>query len=180
LGVTEPAPDAQPPKPSDWRELMSWAARPDERWMHAANLDEARIKELAPLVELPDVMIDAALRESSYPRLESKERWCAFALSLPESGEVPRTPILLLVCQKHLLSLSLHEVGIQSRPAYEDVPWGTRCALHVIRTVLDHNERHAAEVENELRALERLDPDQSPEKFFQDVFRLKRTLTLAK
>src|SRR5205085_9012372 len=163
LGVTEPAPDAQPPKPSDWRELMSWAARPDERWMHAANLDEARIKELAPLVELPDVMIDAALRESSYPRLEAKERWCAFAVSLPGGKDQPRTPILLLVCEKHLLSLSLREVDIQSRPAYDDVPWGTRCALHVIREVLDRNESHAAQVERELRELERLDPNHSPE-----------------
>jgi Mg2+ and Co2+ transporter CorA len=125
-------------------------------------------------------MIDAALRESSYPRLETKERWCAFAVSLPSGKEVPRTPILLLVCEKHLLSLSLHDADIQSRPAYEDVPWGTRCALHVIRTVLDRNESHAAQVERELRALERLDPNHSRESFFGDVFRLKRTLALAK
>jgi Mg2+ and Co2+ transporter CorA len=168
------------PRPIEWNALLDWAEKPDQRWVHAANLDEARIKEIAPLADLPDVMIAAALRESSYPRLESKERWCAFALSLPGSRDRPRTPVLLLVCQQHLLSLSLHAVELQERPAYDDVPWGTRCALHVIRAVLDRNEQHAAEVENELRALERLDPDQSPEKFFQDVFRLKRTLTLAK
>ena len=106
------------------------------RWVHAWNLDEAHIKEISPEIELPDVMIDAALRESSYPRLESKERWCAFSVSLPGGKETPRTPILLLVCEQHLLSLALHDVDIQARPAYEDVPWGTRCALHVIRTVL--------------------------------------------
>ena len=161
----------------DWRELMAWARRPDERWMHAANLDAPRIKELAKLVELPDVMVDAALRESSYPRLESSKRWCAFALSLPGK---PRTPVMLLVSERHLLSLSLHEVDVQRAPAYQDVPWGTRCALQVIRTVLDRNEQLAAEVERDLRRLEGLDPDQSPGNFFEDIFRLKRELALAK
>src|SRR5213075_2992656 len=96
---------------SDWSALRKWVREPDERWLHAANLDEARIKEIAPDIELPEVMIDAALREA-------KERWCAFAASLPGAKDQPRTPILLLVCEKHLLSLSLHQVDIQSRPAY--------------------------------------------------------------
>ena len=173
-------PNDTEPQGADWNALLEWVKKPDERWVHAANLDEARIKEISPDIELPDVMIDAALRESSYPRLEAKERWCAFAVSLPGGKDEPRTPILLLVCEKHLLSLSLHDVAIQSRPAYEDVPWGTRCALHVIRTVLDRNESHAAQVERDLREIERLDPSRSPEKFFQDVFRLKRQLSLAK
>jgi len=168
------------PQRMQWSALREWVEKPDERWLHAANLDEARIKEIAPDIELPEVMIDAALRESSYPRLEAKERWCAFAASLPGAKDQPRTPILLLVCEKHLLSLSLHQVDIQSRPAYEEVPWGTRCALHVIREVLDRNERHAAQVERELRELERLDPNHSPEDFFENVFRLKRQLALAK
>ncbi|HZE61909.1 MAG TPA: CorA family divalent cation transporter [Burkholderiales bacterium] len=168
------------PQRADWRALLDWVRKPDERWMHAANLDEARIKEIAPDVELPDVMIDAALRESSYPRLEARARWCAFAVSLPGGKKMPRTPVLLLVCERHLLSFSLHDVDIQSRPAYADVPWGTRCALHVVRAVLDRNEQHAAEVERELRELEHLDPNHSPEDFFEDVFRLKRQLTLAK
>ena len=180
LRVGSLSPNDSDPVQRDWSALCQWVRKPDERWMHAANLDEARIKEIAPDVELPDVMIDAALRESSYPRLEAKARWCAFAVSLPGGKKAPRTPVLLLVCEQHLLSLALHEVDIQSRPAYEDVPWGTRCALHVMRTVLDRNEQHAAEVERELRALEHLDPNQSPEHFFQDVFRLKRQLSLAK
>src|SRR3954469_5792320 len=179
LRVTTLAPKGSPLQ-SDWTALCRWVQQPDARWVHAWNLDEAHIKEISPEIELPDVMIDAALRESSYPRLESKERWCAFSVSLPGGKETPRTPILLLVCEQHLLSLALHEVDIQARPAYEDVPWGTRCALHVIRAVLDRNEQHAAEVERELRELEHLDPNHSPEHFFQDVFRLKRQLTLAK
>src|SRR5437764_370656 len=82
-------------------------------------------------------MVDAALRESSYPRLVSKARWCAFALSLPAGTRAPRSPVLLLVSKGHLLSLTLHPADLQAPPAYEDVPWGARCALHVINSVLE-------------------------------------------
>jgi len=84
------------------------------------------------------------------------------------------------VSKGHLLSLSLHEVELQRQPSYEDAPWGTRCALHVIAAVLDRNEALAAQVERELRGLESLRADQSPEHFFESIFRLKRNLALAK
>ena len=148
--------------------------------MHGANLDAAHIEEVAHIAELPDVMVDAALRESSYPRLESSARWVAFAMSLPGWGDAPRSPVLLLVSKDHLLSLTLHAVELQGRPAYDDVPWGSRCALHVIAAVLERNEALAAQVEHELRGLEAMDPDRSPEHFFEAIFRLKRNLALAK
>lgn len=180
LRVTELAPQQSAPEPSDWPRLMQWLARPDERWLHAANLDEARIKEIAKAVDLPEVMISAALRESSYPRLQSSGGWSAFALSLPGWANQPRTPVLLLASEKHLLSLSLHEVDIQDRPGREELPWGTRAALHVIRRVLERNENLVLRIEYELRQLETLPAQESPESFFEAVFRLKRTLTLAK
>ena len=180
LCVSSLLPEAGSPQASEWHELLAWIRKPDERWMHAANLDEARIKEIAAVVDLPDVMVDAALRESSYPRLESRARWCAFALSIPDSTRSPRSPVLMLVSKGHLLSLSLHEVALQRQPAYQETPWGTRCALHVIAAVLERNETLAAQVERELRALEALRADQSPENFFESIFRLKRQLALAK
>ena len=180
LRISALSPTDSQPRASDWDELHRWLAKPDERWMHVANLDAAHIKEIGSVVDLPDVMVDAALRESSYPRLVSKARWCAFALSLPAGTRAPRSPVLLLVSRGHLLSLTLRAMELQSRPAYEDVPWGTRCALHVIAAVLDRNETLAAQVEHELRALESVGADKSPETFFEAIFRLKRNLALAK
>jgi Mg2+ and Co2+ transporter CorA len=101
-------------------------------------------------------------------------------MSLPGWGDEPRTPVVLLVSQRHLLSLSLHAVELQTQPGNDDLPWGTRCALHVIREVLGRNEALALRVERELTHLETLPAQQSPESFFQAIFRLKRNLTLAK
>jgi len=179
LRVTELAPAGGGPRASEWRELVDWAKRPDERWLHASNVDAARIKEIAQRVDLPVAMVEAALRESSYPRLESSERWAAFALSLPGAQDAPRTPVLLLAGERHLLSLSLHAVDLQSTPPNPDLPWGARSAVHVIRQVLEKNEVLAARVERELVALETVPAPESPESFFETVFRLKRTLALA-
>src|SRR2546423_5954926 len=63
LRVTTLSPDGSPVQ-SDWAALCRWVRQPDARWVHAWNLDEAHIKEISPEIELPDVMIDAALRES--------------------------------------------------------------------------------------------------------------------
>jgi Mg2+ and Co2+ transporter CorA len=174
------APGDRAPRSTSWPELLQWAENPGEAWMHAENLDAARVREMAAVVELPEVMVDAALRETSYPRLESTPRWCALALSLPGSAEQPRTPVLLLVGERHLLSLSLRPAQLQNAPGFETLPWGARCLLHVIRDVLGRNERLADRVEDELRALEELDPNQSPGRFFETVFRLKRSTVLAK
>jgi Mg2+ and Co2+ transporter CorA len=167
-------------QPVTYEELKRWLEQPDERWMHASNLDAARVKEIAALVDLPDVMVDAALHESSYPRLQSSKQWCAFALSLPGSDRTARAPVVILVAERHLLTLSMHAAEVQARPGYEELPWGTRGALHVIARVLERNETLAAGLEQELRALEALDAGQSPEHFFESIFRLKRMLTLAK
>jgi Mg2+ and Co2+ transporter CorA len=125
-------------------------------------------------------MIDAALRETSYPRLESSKRWCAFALSLPGREDEPRSPILLLVGEKHLLSLSLHEANLQGPVGFESLPWGARCTLHVVRTVLQRNEELQGRIEHELRGLEELAADESPESFFEVTFRLKRSIALGR
>src|SRR5438105_15318998 len=44
--VTELAPEGTP-RPLEWRELIAWSTRPDERWVHAANLDAAHIEKVA-------------------------------------------------------------------------------------------------------------------------------------
>jgi Mg2+ and Co2+ transporter CorA len=175
--VSALGPNDQRARASDWRQLLDWSIAPTSVWMHAENLDAAHIQEIARVVGLPHVMLEAALRETSYPRLESSKRWGAFALSLPGPQ---RTPVLLLVAENHLLSLSLHAVELQTQPGFADLPWGARCTLHVIRRVLQDNEALAAVVEQELRELEDFDADETPQSFFAATFRLKRTLALAK
>src|SRR5439155_570983 len=51
LRVRALSPAATEPTESDWRQLLQWSAKPDERWVHADNLDAARIKEIASVVE---------------------------------------------------------------------------------------------------------------------------------
>jgi Mg2+ and Co2+ transporter CorA len=178
--VSALTPQSGEPQETDWAKLVQWIQAPTKAWLHAANLDAARTKEIAAIVDLPDVMLDAALRETSYPRLVSSARWGAFALSIPGSEHAPRNPVLLLVAERHLLSLSRHPVDLQRRPGFETLPWGARCTLYVIRHVLERNETLAGRLESELRSLEDLDADQSPSTFFEKVFRLKRSIALAK
>jgi len=167
------------PRGAGWPELERWIAAPGVSWMHAAGLDAARVEAVAKLVGLPRVMLEAALRETSYPRLESTKKWCTFALSLPGEG-ASRTPVLLMVSRESFLSLSLHAIELQTKPRFERLPWGARCVLHVVRAVLERNESLAGRTEQELRRLEALDVGRNPESFFADVFRLKRSLGLAK
>jgi Mg2+ and Co2+ transporter CorA len=178
--VTAITPAHGEPEERSWPQLLHWLAQPGRAWLHAANLDESQLREVAARVALPQAVLEAALRETSYPRLESTPRWCAFTLSFPRSDDAPRSPVLLLVAEEQLLSLSLEPLALQRRPGFEHLPWGTRSLLHVVRCVLQRNEALAARSEEELRGLETLAADESPEAFFEVVFRLKRSLTLAR
>jgi Mg2+ and Co2+ transporter CorA len=88
--------------------------------------------------------------------------------------------VLLLAGKEQLLSLSLEPLALQRRPGFDGLPWGARCLLHVIRCVLERNETLAGHAEQDLRRLEGLPVNESPEQFFEAVFRLKRALALAK
>ena len=131
---------------------------------------------------MPHVMVEAALHESSYPRLESGPRWSALSLSVPSEGDaLHRDPVLLLVAQDDMLSLALHPLDLQKTPeGLAAVPWGPRCALDVIRRVLERSEELAGRLEREVRELESLPADESPERFFEATFRLKRAIAMAK
>ena len=66
------------------------------------------------------------------------------------------------------------------RSPFDALPWGPRCALDVVRRVLGRNEELAGRLEREVRELETLPADESPERFFEATFRLKRSLSVAK
>jgi Mg2+ and Co2+ transporter CorA len=188
-----PAPSGQPqvtalrpgepaPRKSDWNELLQWAAAPTSDWLHASNLAPERLLEIASAIGVPHVMIDAALHESSYPRIESGARWTALTVSLPSAGDViHRDLVLLLVRENDVLSLAPHPLDLQQLPAESGaLPWGPRCALHIIRLVLARNEELAGRLERRVRQLEALPVSESPEDFFRQTFRLKRVLSTAK
>lgn len=180
--VTVLRPGEPAPRKCDWNELLQWAAAPTSDWLHASNLAPDRLMEIASAVGVPHVMIEAALHESSYPRIESGARWTALTVSLPSAGDAfHRDPVLLLVTANDVLSLAPHPLDLQQLPAESGaLPWGPRCALHIIRLVLVRNEELAGRLERMVRQLEELPATESPESFFRQTFHLKRVLSTAK
>ena len=180
--VTVLRPGEPSPRKCEWNELLQWATAPTSDWLHASNLAPDRLMEIASAVGVPHIMIEAALHESSYPRIESGAHWTALTLSLPAAGDpIHRDPILLLVTANDVLSLAPHPLDLQHLPAESGaLPWGPRCALHIIRLVLTRNEELAGHLERTVRQLEALPMRESPESFFGQTFRLKRVLSTAK
>ena len=180
--VTVLRPGDAAPRAGEWGDLLRWAASPTSDWLHASNLSPARLQEVASAAGAPHVMIEAALHESSYPRIESGPRWTALTLSVPSGEEgAHRDPVVLLVAENDVLSLALHPLELQKPPeGFEGLPWGPRCALGIVRRVLGRNEELAGRLERAARQLEELPPDVSPQSFFEQTFRLKRLLSTAK
>jgi magnesium transporter len=175
----------------EWSEFLRRAAsrtgegspaRPSSTWLHASNLSAEQLQQLAAAAGIPHVMMEAALHESSYPRLESGPHWSVLTVSVPYWSELTRRdPVLLLISENDVLSLAARPLELQQPPtAFETLPWGPRCTLHVIRHVLARNEDIAGRLERATRELEELPADESPESFFEKTFQLKRMLSAAK
>lgn len=179
--VTQLAPDAAAASALDWQGLQAWLAAP-RGWLHAANLEPARLDELARDTGVPRMLIDAALGAASFPRLEAGGRWVALALSLPgEDGR--REPLLLLMRGEAVLSLSLLRSELQDRaqPLPGATPvWPLRVVLGVVRLALHRYEEAGGRVERALRALEDLPAEESSGEFFSQAFVLRKRLTAAK
>ena len=180
--VTVLRPGETVPRKCDWNELLQWAAAPTSDWLHASNLAPDRLVEIASAIRVPHVMIEAALHESSYPRVESGARWTALTLSIPSASDaIHRDPVLMLVTANDVLSLAPHPLDLQQVPAESGaLPWGPRCALHIIRLALIRNEELAGRLERTVRQMEELPVRESPEGFFGQAFHLKRVLSTAK
>ncbi len=170
------------PQSSGWDALLQWIAAPTEAWMHASNLSPDRLMEIASAAGVPHVLIEAALQESSYPRIESDKHWTALTISLLSEGEtIRRDPVLLLVLENGVLSLAIHPLDIQQPPAESSMlPWGPRCALHIIRLVLALDEKFTGRLERRVRQFEELPAIESPESFFRQTLGLKRILSTIK
>jgi Mg2+ and Co2+ transporter CorA len=180
--VTRLRPGEITPHASDWDQLLQWAATPSGDWMHASSLSPERLKVISSVIGVPHVMIEAALQESSFPRIETGAHWTALTLSLPLSGaELHRVPVLLLISANSLLSLSTHQLDLQQAPIeIPDLPWGARCALFIIGNVLIRNEELAGRMERMVRQIEEMPAIQTPEGFFHQIFHLKHALSSAK
>jgi Mg2+ and Co2+ transporter CorA len=181
--VTLLRPGDRAPCGCNWDELLRWAQAPTSEWLHASNLEPRRLAEVAAAAGIPHVLIEAALHESSYPRIEDGARWSALTLSLPSATDAThRDPILLLVSEDSLLSLAQHPLDLQRDPPAQSgaTPWGPHCALHVIGLVLARDEELAGSLESAVRRLEQVPASSSPQSFFEETFRLKRVLSTAK
>ncbi len=167
-------------KPAAWEDLLRWASSPTHDWHHASNLTASRLHEIARAAGVPNVLVEAALHEASFPRLEATPRWTALTAWMPRP-DGRRDAVLLLVAKDDLLTLSVSPIDLHagaSGPA--DLPWGPRCALAILRRILASQEEAVARLERDVRALEELPADESPEAFFERTFHLKRALSMAK
>jgi Mg2+ and Co2+ transporter CorA len=180
VGVLRPG-DAAPQR-AEWSDLLRWAGAPTNDWLHASNLSPALLHEVAAAAGAPHAMIEAALHQSSYPRIEAGPRWTALTLPVPVAdGSGQRDLVVMLVTESDVLSLSMHPLDLQQPPAGPAaLPWGPRCVLATIRRVLERNEALAGRLEAAVRAVEDLPPETSPQSFFEQTFRLKRLLATAK
>jgi hypothetical protein len=166
----------------DWAALLAWLGGTPRGWLHASNLEPARIEELARVTRLSRTLIENALGESSYPRLEVGPKWVTFslALPLPEGG---RESLLMLIGEECVLSLTLYRT--ESRTPFVVPPaapraWPVRAVLSVVRQALGRHEEIVGRTERELRALEELAADESPGEFFQQTFALRKRIGASK
>ena len=138
---------------ADWREVLAWAQRP-EGWLHASHLEPARLEALAQALDLPRMLLDSALGESSYPRLEQRGRWTTLSMWLAGEGG-RRDALLLVLAEGGVLSLALRECDLHA-PAQallrDDVRAPAAIVLAVVRLALQRQEEAAGHVERHLRA----------------------------
>lgn len=170
------------PRTAEWSRLLAWSTGTAREWVHASNLDPQRLRELAQAVGIPPVVVEAGLHESSYPRLDAGAKWTALTLSVPSKEDIHRRdPVMLLVAEDDLLSVALHPLEVQAPPSGGDaLPWGPRCALDLVRRILARNEDLSGRLEAASRALEEIPAGESPGSFFEETFRLKRALSMAR
>lgn len=168
-------------RPLQWGELLEWLDAP-KGWVHASNLEPARIEELARATRLTRTLIDGSLGAASFPRLETGARWVALSLGLPRD-DGSREPLLLLASGDAVLSLSLFRSELQAhaRPL-PGAPgaFPLRVVLGIVRLALARHEELAGRTEREVRMLEELAADESPSGFFERVFVLRRRISMSK
>lgn len=162
----------------DWAALLAWLGGTPRGWLHASNLEPARVEEIARVTRLPRVLLDNALGDASYPRLEVGPKWVTFSLAMPRP-EGGREPLLMLIGEECVLSLTRYPA--ESRTPFVVPPpapraWPVRAVLSVVRQALGRHEDIIGRIERELRALDELPADESPGDFFQRVFALRKRI----
>jgi len=166
----------------DWAALLAWLGGTPRGWLHASNLEPARIEELARATRISRQLIETALGESSYPRLEPGPKWVTFSLALPQP-DGGRESLLMILGEECVLSLTLYRS--ESRTPFVVPPpapraWPVRAVVSVLRQALGRHEELVNRCERELRVLEELPADESPGDFFERTFALRKRIGMAK
>jgi len=169
-------------RPLDWAALLAWLGGTPRGWLHASNLEPARIEELARATRISRQLIETALGESSYPRLEPGPKWVTFSLALPQP-DGGREPLLMILGDECVLSLTLYRS--EARTPFVVPPpalraWPVRAVLSVLRQALGRHEELVNRCERELRVLEDLPADESPRDFFERTFALRKRIGASK
>ena len=174
------------PRSATWEEFVQWAKQPGAQWYSIANVDQRNLAELAHATGISQDFISAHLLGTSYPHIETTERYVSLFVWIPEksaSGKVERNGLLLLASEKSIVTFCRHPAHLMEKIAGPErnelapVSFPVRMVCRVLEAVLDSNEALVGQFERQLRTLEELPVRESRQQFFEQTFRLKKELS---
>lgn len=183
-----PATAGTPSRSASWEEFVHWAKKPGTEWYSIANVGPHNLAELAKAAGISQEFIAAHLLGTSYPHLETTDRYLSLFVWLPErsaANQIERNGLLLLASDKSVVTFCRRSVHLMEKIAgpvtgeLASLPFPARTLCQFLKTVLDANEALIGRFEKELGELEDFPVRDSRQQFFERTFRLKKELSTA-
>lgn len=176
------------PRSATWEEFVQWAKEPGAQWYSIANVGRHNLADVAEATGISEEFIAAHLLGTSYPHIESTDRYLSLFVLAPEKSvatHTERNGLLLLASDKSVVTFCRRPThlmekiagGVSSELAPLQFP--ARMVCQFLQAVIDSNESLVGRFEEELRGLEELPVRESRPQFFEHTFRLKKELSAA-
>jgi len=184
--------ERHPPEPCSWSHLLQSLSDTRDAWYHISSIGPEPLVELARKVGMVPSVLEAALADVGYPRVEASSSFSALVVWLPSIRmsnriTVDRLGTLLLTNGRAVITLSRHALELHrmaeetlSRVRLPEAAFPTRMVCAFLRVLLAGNEQVTGELEQELRMLEDIPVRDSSPAFFEQTFRLKKELSAVK
>ncbi|HEY5909409.1 MAG TPA: CorA family divalent cation transporter [Verrucomicrobiae bacterium] len=176
------------PRLTTWDEFVRWAKQPQAGWYSVANVGLHNLSELEMATGIPADFISSHLFGTSYPHLETTDRFISLFVWVPEispAEATERNGVLLFATDKGVVTFSrrpthlLEKIAQVQESELASLPFPTRMTCQFLKVLLDTNEDLVGHFEQKLRALEELPVRESRPQFFEETFRLKKELSAA-